>query len=213
MLIETLAVGPFVMNAYLVADEESRDAALIDPGDETDRILARIEELELRPRMILNTHGHLDHVTGVQAVKERTGLPFYLHPEDRFLVESLAQHAAMFGLPAATPPEVDRDLADGDVLRVGALEIEVLHTPGHSPGSVSFHVASEKAVFCGDVLFEGSIGRTDLPRGSLDVLLRSIRERLFPLGDDVVVYPGHGPATTIGQERRTNPFLVGHPAD
>jgi len=209
MRVEIIPVGPFVMNAYLLVDETSRSAALIDPGDEADRILEAVRRLEADPRMILATHGHLDHVAGIREIKERTGLPLYLHPDDRFLIDRLPEHAVLFGLPPVAPPEVDHDLADGDVLSVGDLRIEVLHTPGHSPGSVSFHLPDEKILFCGDVLFQGSIGRTDLPGGSFDVLLRSIHERLFPLGDDVTVYPGHGPTTTIGHERRTNPFLTG----
>lgn len=202
-------VGLFAENSYFVADMDSREAIAIDPGDEAPRLLEVIERHQLNVRYILNTHAHIDHVCAVQAIKKATGAPFYLHEAELPLLESLPMQAAMFGLTAPVVPEVDEHLVAGDVFTLGddAIRVEVFDTPGHSPGSVSFRIGDVLVV--GDTLFAGSIGRTDLPGGDYDTLMRSIRDGLLSHPDDAVVYPGHGPETTIGAERGSNPFLIG----
>jgi glyoxylase-like metal-dependent hydrolase (beta-lactamase superfamily II) len=206
VLCET--VGPFAENSYFLFDPESRAAVAFDPGDEPDRLLDVIRREGLDVRAILNTHCHLDHVGAVSALKEATGAPFYIHPADRFLLDAVPVQAQYFGLPPPPVPDVDGLLAGGQVFELagGNISIRVIETPGHSPGSVTFHAGD--ILFAGDVLFQSSIGRTDLPGGDHETLLRSIRERLLVFPDSTIVYPGHGPPTTIGRERATNPFLV-----
>lgn len=205
MIIEVLAGGPFAMNVYLVGSEGTGDAVLIDPGYESERLLARAQEKGLKVGAVLCTHGHIDHVAEAAACRRATGAPLCLHRDDRFLIDELAAHAALFGLPRPAPPTIDRFLADGETVTVGDLSFRVLHVPGHTPGHVAFVVGGRAWV--GDCLFRDSIGRTDLPGGDAGTLLASIRDRLLPLGDEVVAYPGHGPETTMGYERRNNPFL------
>ncbi len=202
-------VGPFAENSYFVADMDSKEAIAIDPGDEAPRLLEIIERHQLNVRYILNTHAHIDHVGAVEAIKKATGAPFYLHETEMPLLESLPMQAAMFGLTAPVVPEVDKFLVEGDVFTLGEgrIRVEVFDTPGHSPGSVTFRIADTLIV--GDTLFAGSIGRTDLPGGDYQVLMRSIREGLLVHPDDTVVCPGHGASTTIGEERGSNPVLVG----
>ncbi|MCK6458288.1 MAG: MBL fold metallo-hydrolase [Planctomycetes bacterium] len=207
MLVETLVTGPFQENSYLVAKGEGQPCVLIDPGDEADRIAGRIEELGLKPEIILNTHGHLDHIGAVPDLRERYGIPFAIHPEDRFLLENVDAQAAMFGLSGYEDPVVDRELRPGETVEAAGLRFEVFHAPGHSPGHVAFLV--EGVVFGGDCLFEGSIGRSDLPGSDPAALRRTLREVFLAWPDATRVYPGHGPATTIGKERRSNPFLTG----
>jgi glyoxylase-like metal-dependent hydrolase (beta-lactamase superfamily II) len=197
--------GQFAENCYLLAESGSSDAVIIDPGEEPERFLAIAEREGLSIREIWLTHGHLDHVIGVAAIKEATGAPISLHPADVPLYRNLPQQGLWFGLRLDPPPAVDRELAHGQTLSLGSTRFAVRHTPGHSPGSVS--LIGPGFVIGGDVLFQGSIGRTDLPGGSLERLLQSIREELLVLPDETVVYSGHGPATTIGAERRDNPFL------
>ena len=205
-----LTVGPFQENTYLVACPKTRQAVVIDPGAEPDRILESIEERSLEPIRILLTHAHLDHIGAVAAVQSRYGIPVALHPKDRPLVEMASHSAMLYGLPAPEPFEIDEDLQPGEHVTVGNLLLEILFTPGHAPGHVAFFARENRVVFSGDCLFAGSIGRTDLPFCDHETLIRSIREELLPLGDDVVVYSGHMENTTIGKERTTNPFLV-HP--
>jgi len=202
-----LTNGIFEENCFILADRDRGEAVLVDPGEEADLFLARLDTERLALTGIWLTHGHLDHVMGVGRVVERAGVPVWLHPADRPLYDAVPQQAAsLLGIEIPPPPAPDYDLADGDAVRVGDAVFDVLHVPGHSPGHVAFVVPG--AAVSGDVLFAGSIGRTDLPGGSAETLLRSIRERLAVLPDDTVVYPGHGPATTIGSEKATNPFLL-----
>jgi len=203
--VVTLPNGVFAENCYLVADAERGEAAVIDPGEESDRFLAVLAQRHWSTTAIWLTHAHLDHVTGVAAVKAATGAPVFLHPGDRALYEAVPRQAAMFGLSAAAQPAPDEDLVEGQQLSVGDCRFDVLHTPGHTPGHVTF--VGHGLAFGGDVLFKGSIGRTDLPGGDSASLVDSIRRRLYALPDATRVLPGHGPETTIGEEKRTNPFV------
>lgn len=199
--------GQFAENCYLVAEAGSSEAVIIDPGEEPELFLAKAGAEGLTIGEIWLTHGHIDHVSGVADIKAATGAPILLHPADRPLYDNLPQQAGWFGLRVGPPPPIDRQLSHGGALLLGSTSFAVRHTPGHSPGSVCF--VGPGLVIGGDVLFQGSIGRTDLPGGDHARLLRSIREELLVLPDDTIVYPGHGPRTTIGAERRTNPFLQG----
>jgi hydroxyacylglutathione hydrolase len=205
MIIEYLTVGPFQENSYILGDEATGEGVLIDPGDEADLILARVRDLKLSITAIVNTHAHIDHVGAVAEIQRKLGIPFRLHAADMPLLEALPQQAALFGLPPLTVPKVASHLVEGETFRVGSLTVRVIETPGHSPGSVTFQVGDE--LISGDVLFAGSVGRTDLYGGDFETLSRSIRGRLFPLGDHCRVWPGHGPETTIGIERKSNPFV------
>ena len=207
MIITPITVGPFEENCYLLADEASREAVLVDPGDEGERIVRQVERAGVHLNAIWLTHAHLDHIGGIAAVRRRwMELPIHLHPMDEPLYAAGAMQAAHYGLPFEEPPPSDRPLADGDVLEVGMLRFRVLHVPGHAPGHVAFE--GHGVVFGGDCLFAGSVGRTDLPFASSAELTRSL-ERLCALPDDTTVHPGHGSATTIGAELATNPFLTG----
>ena len=212
MIIEVRAVGPFFKNGFVVACPRSREAILIDPGDEVDELLALAGRDGLAIRHILLTHAHIDHITGVGRAKRALGAPVYLHADDMFLYEHAIEMGAMFGMNVEQPPPVDEFYAPGRAIVFGTLEARWHHTPGHCPGGVCLDVANAEApgrdLFVGDTLFAGSIGRTDLPGGDSATLIASIRHVLFAFGDEANVYPGHGPATTIGRERRTNPFLA-----
>ncbi len=206
MFVRTLTVGPFQENCYLLGDAATREAVLVDPGDEADRLLATIAADGWALRGIWVTHGHIDHVGAIAAVKRVLDVPVFLHPLDRPLYDSVAEQARHFGLRTETPPPPDAELAEGDVVGVGALRFDVMHVPGHAPGHVAF--VGHGAVFGGDCLFAGSIGRTDLPLCDAGALSRSL-DRFAALPDETVVYAGHGPATTIREEKRSNPFLTG----
>lgn len=204
LAIETVTVGPFGVNCYLLQDGD--EAVVVDPGAEGDRILDRIDALGVTVEAICLTHGHMDHVTAVAEVREATDAPVWLHPDDRAIYDQAPDHAArLMGQEIAPPPAPDRDLEPGP-WSSGPVEAEILHTPGHTPGGVTLHLAGEGAALVGDVLFAGGIGRTDLG-GDRATLMASIEEVLMELPDGTRVLPGHGPETTIGRERQVNPFL------
>lgn len=212
MILETAAVPPFYKNGYVVACEATREAVLIDPGDEVDQLLDVIARERLAVQRILLTHAHVDHVSGVGRAKRALGVPVCLHRDDLFLYENAVSHGRLFGLTVEPPPPVDEFYEGDGVYHFGEYEARVHHTPGHCPGGVCLAVGRRgnpgKDLFVGDTLFAGSIGRTDLPGGDYETLMRSITGVLFALGDDARVYSGHGPETTIGRERATNPFVL-----
>lgn len=199
--------GQFAENCWLVADPGAGEAAVIDPGEESERILAELAGRGWRATAIWITHAHIDHVLGVTAVRTATGAPVYLHPHDRPLYDNVAEQGRWFGLAVDPLPPPDRAFAEGDRVRVGGLEFVVHHVPGHSPGHVA--LVGHGHCFSGDLLFRGSVGRVDLPGGDGALLMESIRRRLLTLPGDVIVHSGHGPDTTIAEERRGNPFLTG----
>ncbi len=207
MKIIQIPNGMFAENCYLVVDEAARECAIVDPGEESGLILHKLKETGARAVAIWVTHAHLDHVLGLGVVKAATGAPVYLHPADRPLYDAMPRQAAGYGLRCEPLPAPDHSWSAGDVARVGTLEFAVRHAPGHSPGHVV--LVGDGHVLGGDVLFAGSIGRTDLPGGNSETLLASIERELLSLPDETIVHTGHGPDTTIGRERRTNPFLTG----
>ena len=207
MIVRTLPVGPLQTNCYLVGCEETRLGAVIDPGGDAADILAAIEQDRLTVQYILLTHAHFDHVGAVAELVEATRAPLALHPDDLAILRARGG-AAMFGIWMRPSPDPDLSLSEGQVIPVGKLRLQVLHTPGHTPGHVTFHEPLAHAAFDGDVLFQMGIGRTDFPGSSYRQLMDSIRTKLFMLPDDTVIYPGHGPATTVGDEKRSNPFLA-----
>jgi glyoxylase-like metal-dependent hydrolase (beta-lactamase superfamily II) len=209
MRFEIIPVTPFQQNCTILACPETGTAAVIDPGGDIDHILAAIERLGVTPDKILLTHGHLDHVGGAAALARRLGVPIIgPHRDDAFLLAALPQQAQMFGFPPHAAFSTSQWLAAGDRVAVGTQTLEVLHCPGHTPGHLIYFHRPSGLAQVGDVLFRGSIGRTDFPRGNHADLLRSIREVLFPLGDAVRFIPGHGPMGTLGEERRTNPYVA-----
>ncbi|MCH6575385.1 MAG: MBL fold metallo-hydrolase [Bacteroidetes bacterium] len=206
MKIRKFVLGVYEENAYLISDDESHESIVIDPGENPLQIIEVIESENLSVKYILNTHAHIDHVLGVNAVKEATNAPFYLNENDIPLLNALPKQAEMIGLSGKYEvPEIDGNLTEGDQFNIGSSRIDVLFTPGHSPGHVTF--CMDDMIFSGDVLFAGSVGRIDLPGGSWEVLKKSIHDKLIPLDRDTIVYSGHGPETTIGREIDTNPFL------
>ena len=208
MRIEQRTVGVFEENCYLVIDDETRHAVLIDPGDEGDRIVAMVRAADVELDAIWLTHAHVDHIGAVAAVVREFGVPVHLHPLDLpYYTQLSARAAVMYGIDFEQPDGPDRELADGDTLHCGTLRFDVMHVPGHAPGLVAF--TGHGVSFGGDLLFAGSIGRTDLPFGSPADMTASLARYTGALSDETVVYPGHGPATTIGDEKRANPFLIG----
>jgi hydroxyacylglutathione hydrolase len=199
-------VGPLACNCYVVGDSVTKQAIVIDPGGDAQDLLATITEEGLTVTAIVATHAHFDHVLAAEALREATGAPFHMHAADRPLLDWIGPSMEMFlGVPGQEPPEVDNDAPEGDKLIAGDVEFEILHTPGHSPGSISLVTA--RALFPGDTLFAGSVGRTDLPGGDTQQLVDAVRGKLFALDDDLPVYPGHGPPTTIEREKTSNPFV------
>jgi len=216
LLIETRAVAPFWKNGFVVTCERTREAVLIDPGDEVSDLLRYIGDQALSVRHILLTHAHVDHVTGVAAARRALDVAVYLHRDDQFLYERAVTQGAVFGLRVEAPPPVDEYYVPGQIIAFGEYEARPHHTPGHSPGGVCLQIGRKRQagapqevddLFVGDTLFAGSIGRTDLPGGDYATLVATIRSVLFAFGDAARVHPGHGPSTTIGHERLTNPFL------
>jgi glyoxylase-like metal-dependent hydrolase (beta-lactamase superfamily II) len=206
LILSTLPVGLIQTNCYVVGCEETREGAVIDPGGHPERILAEVERHRLTVKYVLNTHAHFDHTDANGGILQATGASLALHPQDLPLLQA-SGGAALFGMQADASPTPDLELHDGDELEVGTLRFQVLHTPGHTPGHVCFYEAAEGAVFDGDVLFLRGVGRTDLPGGSWEQLMDSIRRVLFALPDETMVYSGHGPATSVGDEKRLNPWL------
>jgi glyoxylase-like metal-dependent hydrolase (beta-lactamase superfamily II) len=206
LIIEKLEVGPIMANCFILGCEETHKAAVIDPGDEAERILYKLAGHKLTVTSIINTHGHFDHVSANKELKNATGAELIIHAADAPMLASLSEMAAAFGLSCDNSPPPDRTVDEGDTIAFGNIEMKVLHTPGHSPGGISLVCGNR--VFVGDTLFAGSIGRTDFPGGDFDTLISAIRTKLFPLGDEVMVFCGHGPETTIGREKRTNPFAA-----
>ena len=209
MILETFPVGPLQCNCTILGDEQAREAIVIDPGDDVSRIHRRLTERGLTLKQILVTHAHIDHVGGALKLKRLTGAPIYMNENDLPLLEMMGAQAAWLGLstPETAPP--DSVLADGQTVGLQNYAARVLHTPGHTQGSICLHFAPLRLLIAGDTLFAGSIGRTDLPGGDFDQIIESIQSRLMALPDETNVIPGHGPATTIGEERRSNPFLIG----
>jgi len=220
MIIEEITVTAFQQHTRIIGCEKTRLAICIDPGDEAERIAAALDEHDLELQAITLTHAHLDHVGGVAALKElRPEADIIIHREDEPLYLALPEQPAWIGIPRSRwaalrfnfsePPKIDKYWTDGETYRVGELVFKIIHCPGHTPGHVVLFEEKERKIFVGDCLFAGSIGRTDLPGGSSEQLMDSLLNRIVPLGDDVEVYSGHGPMTTIGEERRENPFLTG----
>ncbi|MGC8792119.1 MAG: MBL fold metallo-hydrolase [Bryobacteraceae bacterium] len=207
MIHEILAVGPLACNCSIFGDEATGQAIVVDPGDDPEEIEAILERHRLRVTAILLTHAHIDHIGAAHHLRARRGAPVCLHPDDLVIYEQLEMQAAWLGLAPPPPVAIDRWLSEADQLHLGPATFHVLHTPGHTPGSVCLWIPEEKKLVAGDTLFRDSIGRTDLPGGDGRQLLRSIRDKLLVLPDDTFVIPGHGPATTLGRERERNFFL------
>jgi hydroxyacylglutathione hydrolase len=207
MIHEIFPVGPLQCNCSVIADEASREAMVIDPGDDIAHIEEILRRHKLTVKQIVVTHGHIDHIGGAMKLKKLTGAPLLLNEQDFGLLTILPLQAAWVGMAAPGKVTVDQKMADGDLLRAGSLGATVMHTPGHTQGSVCLYFDADKKLIAGDTLFAGSIGRTDLPGGDFEKIMRSLHQRVLALADDVIVVPGHGPLTTIGEERAANPFL------
>jgi len=205
MKVETLIVGHLETNCYLVYDENNRRAAVVDPGAEPGKIISAIEKLDLKPEMIINTHGHVDHVGANKPIKEKYSIPLLIHSDDQPLLRDALQSGFSLMLGAKKSPQPDRFLRDRDVVEVGDSRLKVLHTPGHSPGGIA--LVGEGFILSGDTLFNQGVGRTDLPGGNWGQLMASIKNKIFTLNEDIVVFPGHGPSTTVGDEKTNNPFI------
>ena len=205
MILIRLVVGPLQVNCFILADEKTKEAVVIDPGDDAQEILKIIKDKDLKVKYIVNTHGHFDHIGANKALKDATGAELLIHEGDAPMMASATMQARSFGMNTISSPRADRYVKHGDMIKAGEVSLKVMHTPGHSPGGIS--LLEQGMVFSGDTLFAGSIGRADLPGGELTTLLRSIKTNLMTLPDETRVYCGHGPASTIGEERNENPFL------
>lgn len=207
MIHEIFPVGPLQCNCSVIGDEATRDAMVIDPGDDIADVLAIIQKHNLKVKQIVITHAHIDHVGGAMKLRHATGAPILLNEHDYALLKMLDVQAAWLGMRSPGEVEIDRSVGDADKVEAGPLVASVIHTPGHTEGSICLYFPAEQKLIAGDTLFAGSIGRTDLPGGSFDKIIRSLREKVLALPDETVVVPGHGPLTTIGDERESNPFL------
>lgn len=207
MIHEIIPVGPLQCNCSVVGDEQSREAMVIDPGDDIEAVMAVVSKHALKVKQIVVTHAHIDHVGGAAKLKAMTGAPVLLNQNDEALLKMLDVQAAWLGMKTPGQVEIDRSISSGDAVAAGAVKAEVIHTPGHTEGSICLYFEPQGTLVAGDTLFAGSIGRTDLPGGSFEKIMSSLHGSVLALPDDVVVIPGHGPATTIGEERETNPFL------
>ena len=211
MEIRHFTVGPFQEHTYVLSDPISQEAFVIDPGGWSQATLTYVAEQKLQVKAIISTHGHIDHIAGAYELREKLKVPYWLHEKDLYLLENLDLICSYFGFPKIERPVVDGHIKEGQILMVGDHEIKIIGTPGHTPGGLCF--LTEKEIFVGDTLFQGSIGRTDLPGGNYKQLLASIQNKLLILSDDIKVYCGHGPTTTIGDEKLSNPFLTGEAAE
>ncbi|MFC1553137.1 MBL fold metallo-hydrolase [candidate division KSB1 bacterium] len=205
MEINVIEVSPFLTNCFIVSCEKTQKGIVIDPGDEVDMIIDEIEKKKIIVEKIVNTHGHIDHAGGIKELQQRLDIPFFLHKDDLPYINHLNEIADMYGMKILGIPEVNGYLKEGEEITIGDGSLRVIHTPGHTPGGVC--LMDEEVLFSGDTLFRGSIGRTDLPGGDYDVLIRSIKEKLMVLDEELTVHTGHGPSTTIGFEKHNNPFL------
>jgi len=205
LIINELVVGPLMSNCFVVGCEKTKEAVVIDPGGDADRILSSLKASGLTVKYIINTHGHFDHVSGNGPLKDATGAAILIHPLDAAMLPKLSSNAAFFGISVDNSPPSDQTIEEGDSVSFGEIHLKVLHTPGHTPGGISLY--ANGIVFVGDTLFSGSIGRTDFPGGDFNTLISSIRTKLFKMDDDVRVLSGHGPETSIGSEKRFNPFV------
>ena len=208
LILECLVVPPFESNCWILGCSETEEAVVIDPGDAAG-ILQTFKTHQFTVKYLIHTHGHIDHVSATAAIQRQTGAPVFLHEADQILLDNLTLQGTMFGLTAPPAPTVDKYICEGDEINWGQHTLSVIDTPGHSPGGVCLNLEGEQILFAGDTLFQGSIGRTDLWGGDSEQLLDSIQEKLWRLDDDTIVCPGHGPRTTIGREKRENPFLQG----
>lgn len=210
MIVQGMDVGPFMTVAYIVGDEETKEGAILDPGGDVKRLKAEADRLGLDIKQIILTHGHPDHTAGVKELKDLTGAEVIIHEDDAgMLTSQILRFAALLGIKF-TPCPADRTVREGDTIKIGGVELEILHTPGHSKGGMTLVNRKDKAAFVGDSVFAGSIGRTDFPGCSHKVLIDSIKQKIMTLGDDYTLYPGHGPATNVAVEKASNPFLTGN---
>jgi hydroxyacylglutathione hydrolase len=205
LIIKELVVGPLMANCFICGCSKTKEAVVIDPGGDANMILHSLADSELKVKYIINTHGHFDHVSANGKLKDATGADILIHPLDAPMLEKLSSNAALFGVSVENSPPCDQTLEEGDTVSFGDITLKVVHTPGHTPGGISLYTSG--IVFVGDTLFAGSIGRTDFPGGDFDTLISSIKTKLFNMEDDVRVLSGHGPETSIGKEKRHNPFV------
>ena len=208
MIHEIFPVGPLQCNCSVIGDDVSHEAIVIDPGDDIEDILAIVRKHKLQVKQIVITHAHIDHVGGAMKLRAATGAPILLNQNDYALLKMLDEQAAWLGMSSPGKVEIDQSVGQADTVKAGSIVADVIHTPGHTEGSVCLYFSTEKKLIAGDTLFAGSIGRTDLPGGSMQKILRSLSEKVLALPDETIVVPGHGPLTTIGEERESNPFLT-----